>query len=157
MAKSDYANALYRWLLAGPVPDRIAVLGADMIPGEPTQGSALLNGEFALAGRVVEVGANMPWSVRPPRDPWHTELHGFAWLRHLKALGEARAPAPARPLVGSWVETHRGGGGPPPPGRPQPAGRPLPPGPPTGDTLLRAGGPPFARRFFASLLRQARF
>jgi uncharacterized heparinase superfamily protein len=155
MAESDYANALYRWLLVGPVPDRIAVLGADMIAGEPTQGSALLNGEFALAGRVVEVGANMPWSVRPPRDPWHTELHGFAWLRHLKALGEARAHVRARLMVGSWIETY--GEWDAPSWRPQITGRRLAAWLANGDILLKDAEPPFARRFFASLLRQARF
>lgn len=155
MAERDYVNPFLRWFLAGPVPGSIVVPGSDIVPGDPGRGMALLQGEFALAGHIVEMGEAMPWKVRPPRDPWHTQLHGFAWLRDLKALASARARSRAREIVSSWIETY--GQWDQPSWRPQIAGRRIAAWLANGEFLLKEAEGEFARRFFASLARQARF
>lgn len=155
MADKDYASPLHRWFLAGPVPDRLAAAASDIVPGDPGRGMALLQGEFALAGHIVEMGESMPWRVRPPRDPWHTALHGFAWLRDLKALASGRARARAREIVESWIANY--GEWDRPSWRPQIAGRRIAAWLANGEFLLKEAGPEFERRFFASLARQSRY
>ena len=87
------------------VPDAPARAFRDLWPGDAARGQRLLNGELEVAG-----------TVRPlPDDPrafgpgagspaWRSALHGFAWLRDLRALGTDAARMHARDIARAWLE-----------------------------------------------------
>ncbi|MCH2393377.1 heparinase II/III domain-containing protein [Oceanibaculum sp.] len=105
-----YGTPLYRYMLAGRVPDRIAAVPSDSWPGNSDHGRMILEGRFSLLGHVVLLSAD-------PRDPdawvpenatgdWQAALNGFAWLRDLRQVGGDMARRRARELVADWTDRY---------------------------------------------------
>ena len=84
----------------------------DLAPGVAGRGEALVAGLYEFGNQTVraaEVGerGDAPWSHQDAGEYWLGELHGFAWLRDLRAVGTAPAAERARSLVLDWLERHR--------------------------------------------------
>lgn len=84
---------------------QLAFAPQDAWPGDARRGAAIVGGVFAFAGETVEA-AGQPWRLGGRSDAWLAGLHGFDWLRDLRADGGEPARARARELVGGWVEAH---------------------------------------------------
>ncbi|MCR0984494.1 heparinase II/III family protein [Roseomonas populi] len=88
------------------VPEAPSRAFRDLWPGDVTRAGKLMEGELEVAG-----------TVRPlPDDPsafgpgagspaWRAALHGFAWLRDLRALGTDAARMHARDITRLWLES----------------------------------------------------
>ncbi len=84
----------------------------DPVPGVASRGEALLAGDYEFGGLTVRAsdagaGASAPWRHREEGAYWLTELHAFAWLRDLRAVGTRHAAERARFLVLDWLRQHR--------------------------------------------------
>ena len=84
----------------------------DLVPGVAGRGEALAAGLYEFGNQTVraaEVGerGEAPWRHQDAGDYWLGELHSFAWLRDLRAVGTARAAERARSLVLDWLQQHR--------------------------------------------------
>ena len=90
------------------VPERIIVAPPDILVGEGVQAEDIYGGRFDLAGHVVETHGASPFAVTNAPLAWLRALHGFGWLRHESARGDALAHAHARALAGDWFR-ERGG------------------------------------------------
>ncbi len=97
-----YASPLYRLTLGGRPPAEVRGLPPDPWPGEPKAAHAILEGAWMVRGRRRQWGDN-PWRQAAGGD---ADLHGFAWLGDLRALGSQAARARARRLVGDWITAH---------------------------------------------------
>ena len=75
----------------------------DLRTADPTTASDIYAGYFALAGRTVNCRGESPFLVTPPSEAWAEALHGFIWLRHLRAADTAIARANARALVEEYI------------------------------------------------------
>ncbi len=75
----------------------------DLRTADPTTASDIYAGYFALAGRTVNCHGESPFLVAPPSEAWSEALHGFVWLRHLRAADTAIARANARALVDEFI------------------------------------------------------
>lgn len=106
-----YASSLYHWALDGHRPTHLALQPPDPWPGEASLGQGICQNRFNLSGRVV-ADPDPFWSPEGLDPAWWAELHGFGWLRDLRALGGDTARRRARDLAGDWVEQHPGPGGP---------------------------------------------
>ena len=53
-----------------------------------------------------ELNSQSPFEIAPPSEGWARELHGFAWLRHLRAAGSELSREQAKALLGDWVRLH---------------------------------------------------
>src|SRR5260370_30418483 len=82
---------LYRYTLAGRTPREFVKNLAIRWPGDGKRGAALLAGNFQLAGETVRLAAPYAAPDEAGTD-WLAEVHGFAWLAQLAALGGAQAP-----------------------------------------------------------------
>lgn len=98
-----YASPLYRMLLTGRAPRALALVPLDPWPGRVDRGEALLAGRYTFAGETRE-GHTPPWLDVGAGASWLSELHGFDWLRDLRALGGDAARRQARLLVTDWLE-----------------------------------------------------
>lgn len=96
-----YASPLYRLSLGGRTPEALALAPPDPWPGEAARGSAILNGIFGFNGEVLRGGA-VDWFPSGMSDDWVAALHGFDWLRDLRAVGGDAARRRARELVEDW-------------------------------------------------------
>ncbi|MBI0434911.1 heparinase [Roseomonas sp. KE0001] len=97
------------------VPDAPARSFRDLWPGDAARGHRLLRGECEIAGTIrplalsTEVGQGqaLGWEEGGGSAIWRAAVHGFAWLRDLRALGTDAARLRARDLTADWLA--RGG------------------------------------------------
>jgi uncharacterized heparinase superfamily protein len=80
--------------------------GSDPWPGNAALGEAIIAGSFAFAGQTIRSPSPL-WSPVGASPAWLEELHGFGWLRHLRAAGGDAGRRTARELVQRWIEDHR--------------------------------------------------
>ena len=148
-ATALFANPLYRLSLAGRRPRRLAAMPADPWPGDPKRGAAILAGDFDWSR-----GFAPDWAPRREADAVRAWLHGFSWLRDLRATGDEAARHRAREMVGVWIGNNanwrrlawRG----------DVVGHRLGAWVMHGQYLTADADETYRRRFFAALCRQAR-
>ena len=89
-------------LRMGRVPDAPALPVRDPWPGDPARGADLLKGVLAQSGGAValRVGGFAETGATPVL---RAAVHGFTWLRDLRALGTDAARMRARALVADWI------------------------------------------------------
>ncbi len=102
-----YNSVFYNWSLGGVVPERLAVRPVDGWSGCAKVGRWLCEGALSYEGdelRFTQEG----WSPNGVSDAWITHMHGFTWLRDLKAVSAERgmsasASVQARTMIESWI------------------------------------------------------
>src|SRR5262245_17170627 len=80
-----HSSLLYRWRYAGAIPERLLIAPIDLRTADPTTALDIYAGRFVFAGEGVDADGFSAFDVEPPSDAWSRELHGFGWLRHLRA------------------------------------------------------------------------
>ena len=106
-----YSSAPYRMLISGRAPEAVTGSPADLRPGDAALGGALLVGNFNFFGHRLTVGSDdeatgSPWNHERFGEDWLAALHGFAWLRDLRAVASDAARERARALVADWLSRH---------------------------------------------------
>ena len=102
MRQLYFNNPIYTWRLSRIGARDIKTPVSDPWPGEIEVGRDIINGKI--------VGLNFcdrqsVWEIKP-KDPLSFEsLHGFTWLRHLRAQGGGEARQIARKLVSDWLNS----------------------------------------------------
>ncbi|MGQ9366550.1 heparinase II/III family protein [Azospirillum sp. ST 5-10] len=106
VAQIAYGNPIYQLMLGGRAPTALAVVPSDPWPGRIEEGNALLAGVYRFAGHTETGGpAGEPvWLPAGAGRRWIAGLHGFEWLRDLRAVGGDAARRRARALVSSWLD-----------------------------------------------------
>lgn len=99
-------NWFYRWLLGGPLPDRVLFHPYDALPRQLEDADALLRGRFQFASKIVDIQSGSIFDVQPPSERWRTAMHGFAWLPPLAMAGGAPARTLAVNLIGQWIKRY---------------------------------------------------
>ncbi len=96
------------WLLCWPtrIPTRLLIAPQDIRTSDPTVAGDIYAGYFSFGGRIVNAHGQSPFDIESPAPIWAETLHGFGWLRHLRAADTALARANARALVEDWI-AHR--------------------------------------------------
>ncbi len=100
-----YALPLYELSLRGTATRGSCPTVPDSWPGNAQLGQEIVQGRFQFGGLKVALKADFA----QPRLPIgaQAELHGFAWLRHLRAYGGDAARRRARELVTAWIRQQR--------------------------------------------------
>lgn len=99
---------VYRWRYAGRTPERVLVAPPDLRLADPQIALEIYYGRFPLSGHLVETGGRSPFQIDVSDRGWNRSLHGFRWLRHMRAAGTDLASANARALVSDWIAIHGG-------------------------------------------------
>lgn len=97
-----FRNRLYRLSLRGRVPDELAALPGDPWTGDTTRGVRMLDGIWSFAGQTFVSRDGPPWYPEDAAPGWLEAMHGFAWLRDSREVGQA-ARELARAAVASWI------------------------------------------------------
>ena len=87
----------------GGAPDRLLIAPQDLRTANSTRASEIYAGRFSFGGKVVVCDARSPFEVKAPSEDWSVALHGFSWLRHLRAADSGITRANARALVDEWI------------------------------------------------------
>ncbi|MFN3992624.1 MAG: heparinase II/III family protein [Tabrizicola flagellatus] len=147
--------------------DRLALLAARRAPvaggfvaqpeprsiGTLSRGRQLVEGTVLLAGHLAEIGGGSIWDVAVPDRAFAEEIHGFAWLDDLAALGTREARARAQAWTWDWIARYGAGRG--PGWTPDLTGRRIIRWIHHATLLLAARPPSEAEAFYRALSRQA--
>ncbi|WP_417771381.1 heparinase II/III family protein [Stappia sp.] len=111
LAQTAWVNLL-RWVHGGPLfrwrpfsgsPQRLLIAPQDLRTADGTNAADIYAGRFLFAGQIGETLGRTPFEIEPPSADWARALHGFGWLRHLKAAETIVARQNARALVDDWM------------------------------------------------------
>ena len=136
-----------------PAADRLLISPQDLRTADPTFAADIYAGVFAFSGQIVECNGRSPFVLEAPSDEWARVLHGFGWLRHLRAADTATARSNARILVDDWL---RVGEHPPIAWEPEVVARRTMAWLAQSPMILADADPAFYHRFLAGLTRQFR-
>jgi uncharacterized heparinase superfamily protein len=84
-------------------PDAPALSLRDPWPGDPGRGARLVKGELEFSGAMLKLGEEA-FRAANATPVLRAHLHGFTWLRDLRALGTDAARSRARALVSAFME-----------------------------------------------------
>jgi uncharacterized heparinase superfamily protein len=96
-----------RWMTA----PGLGVVPQDMRSADPSFWAELATGHFGLPSATASLDGYSPFDIVPPTARWHSDLHAFAWLRHLAVSEDPAAMEAARTLVLEWIAQHGNAGG----------------------------------------------
>ena len=88
---------------AGGTPDRLVVAPIDLRIADSHIAEEIYSGRFAMGGTMVDTGGGSPFQLDLPSRASACSLHGFGWLRHMRAADHDLAFANARALVDDWI------------------------------------------------------
>jgi uncharacterized heparinase superfamily protein len=100
------AGPIYHWRYKGRTPERVLIAPPDLRLADPQIALEIYYGRFPLSGHLVETGGKSPFQLDITNPQWLKSLHGFRWLRHMRAAGTELAAANARALVSDWIAIH---------------------------------------------------
>lgn len=111
-AKRDLAlglkrSPLFSWRYDNRDVSQLLLVPRDLRTADPSLSMELDMGQFGLAGATVLLDGSSPFRVAPPNLAWEKELHGFGWLRNLRAARTERALAQSIDLTDEWLETYK--------------------------------------------------
>lgn len=104
-----YGSFLYDWSLSGTAPERLATKPSDPWKGEAKKGQDLLDATD-IGNEVERTGPQWFshwWAPEEVDDIWMTHMHGFLWLRDLRALGGPIAREQGRVMIENWIDTYK--------------------------------------------------
>ncbi len=67
------------------------------------RGKQLIAGNILFAGHLVEAPGRRLWDIAPPDAAFAAEMHGFAWLDDLAAVGDGAARGRAQDWTWAWI------------------------------------------------------
>lgn len=97
-----FNGLFYRRTLGGRYGRGLVYAPQEVWPGDARRGSAVLRNEYVFAGHA-ETGPDGLWRARNTPPAWIAALHGFDWLRDLRAVGGKAARDHGRAMVGDWL------------------------------------------------------
>ncbi len=97
---------LYRWRFTGRTPERVLIAPPDLRLADPQIAHEIYHGRYPFAGCMVETDGLSPFLIEVANPAWLSSLHGFRWLRHMRAAETELASANARALVSDWIALH---------------------------------------------------
>ncbi|TKT82961.1 heparinase II/III family protein [Aquamicrobium sp. LC103] len=100
------AGPIYRWRFTGRTPERVLIAPPDLRLADPQIAHEIYHGRFPLGGFTVDTVGASPFQTDVANPAWQRSLHGFRWLRHMRAAGTDLASANARALVSDWISIY---------------------------------------------------
>ena len=107
-AKRDLALGLKRspllsWRYGNKNVQQLLLVPRDLRTADPSLSIELDMGQFGLAGATVFLNGDSPLHAPPPNIHWEKELHGFGWVRNLRAARTDRAQEQAQEITHDWL------------------------------------------------------
>lgn len=100
------ASPIYNWFLAPKeTPLHLSVQIADPWPGQSDVGRMMTHGLLMKNGLSIKIDENM-WTKSLDSPARFELLHGFTWLRDLRAAGGDAPRKLARVMVEGWLDEH---------------------------------------------------
>ncbi|MEJ8474847.1 heparinase II/III family protein [Roseibium algae] len=102
-----------RWMHGGPLyrlspqtgsPARLLIAPQDLRTADQTNAADIYGGNFLFSGHLVETRGASPFELEGEDLDWQRDLHGFGWLRDLRAADNRISRQNSRALVDDWLK-----------------------------------------------------
>ena len=100
------AGRLSRFFDSFGIPDKLIVAPTDLRAIDPYVAEEIYAGRIPLAGRVLVTEGKTPFVLELPSREFAVRLHGFGWLRHVRATKSDAHCGNARTIVDDWISIH---------------------------------------------------
>ena len=108
-----YRGPIHRTMLMGRIPTAIHAQVQEPWPGDSAHGRLVIDGRFVWNGHTAQFARSndtttapvFDWTARDLPLEGLAHLHGFTWLRDLRAVGGDVARATARTCATDWIAT----------------------------------------------------
>lgn len=102
VARIWFRGVFYSNSLRGRRPQALTLIPEENWPGSSDRGAGLVDGRFRFLNHTLN--AEDAFTEALAAGPaWQAELHGFDWLRDMRAVGTEAARIQARNCVASWI------------------------------------------------------
>lgn len=147
-------TGFYNWLLSkGQIPNQLNIKLTDPWPGQVDVGRMMNHGVLMQSGMSLTIDDSF-WNQVDDHDGWTNIVHGFSWLRDLRAAGGDASRKLARQMVNEWLNRYDRWD--PRLWRPDIMGQRISMWISFYDFFCSSADEEFQKRYFASLTRQAR-
>jgi uncharacterized heparinase superfamily protein len=103
VARLWFRGVFYNSSLRGRRPQSLRLIPEENWPGSSDRGAGLVDGRFRFLNHSLPA-ANAFSSALEAGPGWQAELHGFDWLRDMRAVGTEAARVQARTCVSEWID-----------------------------------------------------
>jgi uncharacterized heparinase superfamily protein len=91
------------------VPGRLVIAPQDIRTSDPTIATEMYAGHVSFAGKTLVTQGQSLFDLVTDHPAFLEELHGFGWLRHLRAAENPLSTANGRALTSDWIGRHARG------------------------------------------------
>ncbi|GAA0785141.1 heparinase [Roseibium denhamense] len=98
-----HGGPIFRLQPFSAVPSRLLIAPQDLRTADATNAGDIYGGRFLFSGHLVETQGRSPFELNAVHPDWQRQLHGFGWLRDLRAADSQIARQNARALVEDWI------------------------------------------------------
>ncbi len=99
-------SPLLSWRYGKKNVEQLLLVPRDLRTADPSLSIELDMGQFGLAGATVFLNGGSPLHATPPNINWERELHGFGWVRNLRAARTDRAQEQAQEIANDWLSQY---------------------------------------------------
>ncbi len=85
---------------------RVVVAPTDLRAVDSFVAEEIISGRYPLAGRILDTEGQSPFELELPSVQFARRLHGFGWLRHIRAGKTSAACSNARRITDQWISLH---------------------------------------------------
>lgn len=103
VADRAVTSPLFSWTWSGGSKQGFTARLTDFRATDSQTVIEMMNGQYLLAGRVIDTEGVSPFAVETDAQDWLTDLHSFGWLRHFRDLRDPGQRRFARTLVLDWI------------------------------------------------------
>lgn len=105
VARIWFRGVFYSNSLRGRRPQALTLIPEENWPGSSDRGAGLVDGRFRFLNHTLNAEDAFT-SALEAGPAWQAELHGFDWLRDMRAVGTEAARIQARNCVASWISAN---------------------------------------------------
>ncbi|EFO32370.1 heparinase II/III family protein [Roseibium sp. TrichSKD4] len=99
-----HGGMVFRMRPSSSVPTRLMISPQDLRTADVMNAADIYGGRFLFSGHLVETQGHSPFEEAGEALDWQRELHGFGWLRDLRAADSKIAQKNARVLIDDWIK-----------------------------------------------------
>lgn len=110
--KARFLNRVYARLSARAVAATVFTSSPEpRTIGSFARGRQLVAGNYLFAGYLIEAPDASLWQLTVPDAAYASEMHGFAWMDDLAAVGDTKTRYKAQAWLWDWIDRYGNGSG----------------------------------------------